>query len=225
MLSIDYRVKVNLAGRKFTTPPVRYKTVRELLEDHDAGLDVVDRSRVLFDAAKLLGLVDVAEEQGWKFTRIKSLPLRISLDVDDEGRRLGQVLARKIGEFGQTLFTNFEDFARFWNAREFQDAEDFLRNFYRYAPFAKLGLDDELCAPFEAESAADRGQLRQDLARQNVAIRRLREIILPKAPDDVPEGLRESLLDYALRQDEEAIPLSTKQGLGCDPISASPYEE
>ncbi len=212
MLSTDYFVTVNMASRKFSGLEFRYQTVRNLLGYNLKVFDILDSSRILLDAAGLLGLVTRKLGQPWKFTDLKTLDLQIPDNADEEARQLAETVKQKIEVFKQHLFTDYAGFEKFWLAKSFVNATDYLDEVYHYLPYVWLGIDDEepVAALYQsAESVENINQVKLGFARKTVLLRRMKEVILKKQPDDLPESVAESLIDYALRISEDTIPLKT----------------
>jgi hypothetical protein len=220
MLSSDYYVKVNIAARKFSGPEYRYQTVKELIDDHDRSAhNIVESSRILYDAARLMGMIDQKPNRAWKFLDLKATRLT-SLDTGVGNEKTGSLAEdtrRKIKAFAdQYLFADFKTFAAYWSGLTFTSTEEYLQAFYRYIPYVKLGIDDEEeMEPLCTTSASDCEPLKLGFARQRVVLRRVNDVFLEPAPVDLPDIIRESLLGFALRIEDEAIPLKT--GAGCAP--------
>lgn len=206
MLASDYFVKVNMAGRKFSGPQYRYKTVRELIDGYDHPVrNIMESSRMLLDAARLMGLVDRKADNAWKFTDLKDIPLGPVKEENPEATALAEDVRDKIDSFSKRLFTDFKSFEVFWIGQKFVDVQDYLDAFYCYVPYVKLGVDDE--AEVKSLESDNISELKRGLARQAAVIRRMNEVFLKNTPDDIPESVRESLVDFALRVEDESIPL------------------
>lgn len=207
MLSNEYYVKLDAASRKFSGTSYRYRTVREMLDGYDNyAFDVTDSSHVLLDAARLMGLSNRKVDNGWKFTDLKALQLNELKTDDEQARVIIEKLKASIDDFRKNqLFTDFSSFKEFWLKQSFADAGDFLKKFYRFIPYVKLGIDDEVDLQISKDS------LQYALARQAVVIDRVRQVFLHNAPSDLPEFVRDSLPDYAVRVNDESIPIRSGQ--------------
>lgn len=207
MLSNEYYVKLDAASRKFSGASYRYRTVREMLDGYDNyAFDVIDSSHILLDAARLMDLSNRKVDHSWKFTDLKTLQLNELKTDDKQAMVIIEKLKASIEDFRQNqLFTDFFSFKEFWLKQTFADAGDFLKKFYRFVPYVKLGVDDEIDLQVSKES------LQYALAKQAVVIDRVQQVILRNAPTDLPEFVRDSLSDYAVRVNDENIPIRSGQ--------------
>jgi hypothetical protein len=211
MLTSDYFVKVNMASRKFSGLQFRYDTVRSLLKNFDTpARNVLDSSRILFDAARLMGLTNSQANEGWTFIKLKDIAFLRPQQEDEEAAVLSAEVKTKIEDFSQTLFSDFNSFKKFWLGLQFKNADMYLDAFYQYIPYAKLGVDDEEpVRQFYTENKnTEINPLKLSLIRQKVVIDRLEQVFLKNAPGDLPIRVRESLYSYVVRLDEKAIPMS-----------------
>lgn len=210
MLSSDYYVKINLAALKTSGNEYKYKTVEELIQTYDHPIyDVIDSGQILLDAARLIGLSEKKPGKLWKFTDLQSVQLLESRTVQDERvRLLSENTKKKIDEFKNSIFLDFNSFATDWLSKNFLSTHEYLEAFYRYIPYVKLGVDNEITMQNLKDSLPQEQQsIKLELYRQRIILNRVSEIFFKNAPEDLPESVRESLIDYALCFDNETIPL------------------
>lgn len=162
---------------------------------------------MLWDAASLLGLVRKSDAS-WQFTDLKTIQTSNLPAVDSQAQVLVDKLMASIAVFGQCLFTDFNAFAAYWSALQFNDFNEFLAAFYRFVPYAKLGVDaePEVKSVYPHPPAQNADIVPLGLLRQKVVIRRVNSVFLANAPDLLLDA--DTLVDFALRVEEEAIPLS-----------------
>lgn len=158
---------------------------------------------MLFDVARLLGMTDHEE---WKESHIKSIGTDCSPSdrADAEMAELIKKAQEAIAQFRERDY--FEDFTRFeevWKGREFDSIDQFMEDFYRYIPYVKLGIDQEKEISQLPDSATP---FERSLARKKAVIRRVEETFLDNPPEELPEMVRESMIDYAARVGEESVP-------------------
>lgn len=207
MLSNEYYLKLDAASHKFSGAAFRYRTVQEMLDGFDKqAFDVNDSSHVLLDVARLMALSDRKAERGWKFTDLKTLQLHKPETADEQAMAIIEKLQIRIEDFRKNqLFADFASFKAFWLKQTFTDEAYYLKQFYRFAPYVKLGVADEIDAQIDPKS------LRYAFAKEVVVIDRVQQVFLHNAPEALPEFVRESLPDYAVRVNDEAIPIYSAQ--------------
>ena len=210
MLSSNYYSNINIADRKSTGQSFRTWLVQDLINTYDQpDHNIVERSRMLFDAARLIGMHNKKPKNDWKFTAINSIDLNASLaaNTDLETQQLKENTTNTIKKLQEDVFLNFNDFQVFWQKKEFLTTQEYLDAFYRYIPYVKLGVDEEK----EVRNIVnpDKNILKLALARQKAVIRRVTDVFFSNKPKDIPELITESLIDFSVRFEEESIPLKT----------------
>lgn len=212
MLSSDYYVKINLAALKASGNEYKYKTVEELIQTYNhPTYDVIDSSQILLDAARLIGISEKKPKKHWKFTDLQSVQLLELGTVQDEcARLLSENTKKEINAFKNSIFFDFKSFATDWLSKKFLSTQEYLDAFYRYIPYVKLGVDNEITAQnFKDALSQDQQSIKLELTRQHIVLNRISEVFFKNAPENLPESVRESLIDHALCFDNEAIPLKT----------------
>ncbi|OQW41009.1 MAG: hypothetical protein A4S08_03095 [Proteobacteria bacterium SG_bin4] len=210
MLSSDYFVKINLAALKTSGNEYKYKTVEELIQTYDHSIyDVIDSGQILLDAARLIGLSEKKPGKLWRLTDLQSVQLLESGTVQDERvRLLSENTKKKIDEFKNSIFLDFNSFATDWLSKSFLSTQEYVEAFYRYIPYVKLGVDNEITMHNLKDSLSQEQQsIKLELSRQRIVLNRISEVFFKNAPEELPESVRESLIDYALCFDNETIPL------------------
>ncbi len=211
MLPASYYSKVKDASRRVSTGRYRDQVAHELVGIYDAfeqnnkDFNFVDVSRALFDAGRLLGMHDRKVTPDWTYDSINSITLKTEVDekVEPQLKELRDQTSQKIEKFRKQLHISFKDFEVEWCDRQFDSTQAYLQAFYRYIPYVKLGIDEE---PEVQSLGSDATVLQKDLARQGVVVRRVEMVFMQNKPDDMPEAIVESLIDYAIRVGEESIP-------------------
>lgn len=172
----------------------RYEAIRDLVNNYDRpNVDIAERGRVLCDALVLLNLAKPLAN-GWKFTDLKNFDLAPDKSDDEEPRlrELADNAMNQMTDLKTQLYSSFKEFERYWRSECFKNAEVFLDAFYWYAPYAKIDIDQEIG---EGDG----------LARVRAIVHRVQQVFLANAPSDLPEGTRDSLIDYAVKLPNDDI--------------------
>ncbi len=209
MLPTSYFVNISTAERKSTGQSYRLWLVQNLIDTYSrAEHNIVESSHILFDAARIIGIHTAKVSDNWEFTSIRTINVEqpSSIELDEATQELQQKTSQIIKKFQkEDIFTCFGDFKVFWCAEEFKTTQAYLDAFYRYIPYAKLGIDEEPIVK-EAITAAP-SILQLGLARQRAVINRVKTVFQSNIPKKLPSGISESLIDYAVRTGEDNIPL------------------
>lgn len=189
----NIEVAINIASRDFgrETAPKVADTIMKLPQGSSA-IDVMRLSQLYTGLARITNLADKKQteynKQGWNFLRLKELELRVPENTDEKMIALAGKAKTLIEQFSQAhLFSSFDEFLERWQQKPpATEPQDYLDDFYFYAPYIKFGTVTSL-------------------ATQNIILDRANEMH-KRGKVFLDDDLKESLSFYALRMSDEFIP-------------------
>ncbi|MGH8106221.1 MAG: hypothetical protein ACREO2_07870, partial [Arenimonas sp.] len=107
-------------------------------------VNIVQRQKVLRDAWNLLDLPKLPENESvFMKLNIKELTERISENNEPSSQNLGNLIIENFSDLEEQSFLNYAEFENYWKNLKFQNIDEFLDNFYWFAPYVVIDIDQK----------------------------------------------------------------------------------